>query len=133
MTTPHCLVVPILVFGCFANSASAAAEDWQERMREANRLDREGRYAEAQKLYLAALEEAEKSGPADPRLAESLNNLAAHYFHTGKYAQAEPVYRRAIASWKTSRGDANRDLALTMNNLAALYRAQGRYSLAAPL
>ena len=48
-------------------------------MREANRLDREGYYGEAQSLYLAALRDAEKFGASDRRLAESLNNLATLY------------------------------------------------------
>src|SRR5437660_1569800 len=90
----------ILLLSC----ASLAATDqagWQARMQEANRLDREGRYGEARSLYLAALGEAENSGSPYRRLGESLNNLAAHYFHCGKYADAEPLYRRALQAWKS--------------------------------
>ncbi len=36
-------------------------------------------YAEAEKQWLAALKEAEKFGPQDPRLATTLNNLGELY------------------------------------------------------
>src|SRR2546427_12951907 len=91
-------LILLLSGACFADSP-----DWQARMQEANRLDRAGRYSQAQILYLAALEEAEKSGSVDSRLGESLNNLGAHYFYCGKYAEAEPLYRRALEVWKTAR------------------------------
>ena len=48
------------------------------------------------------VEEAQKSG-SQGRLAQSLNNLAAHYFHCGKYADAEPLYRNALEAWKAIR------------------------------
>jgi len=116
-----------------ASLAFAGQADWQKRMLEANRLDREGRYSEAHKLYIASLDEAEKSGATGRWLAESLNNLSAHYFLCGNYAQAEPLYRRALAAWKAGGKELERDLAFTMNNLAALYRALGRYAEAEPL
>src|SRR5436309_2059408 len=133
MRIAKCLALPLVILMGSASLAATDSATWGNRMQEANRLDGEGRYNEAQTLYLAALEEAEKSEPADPRLAESLNNLAAHYFHRGKYAEAETLYRRALEAWKTSRGDVRQNLALTMNNLAALFRAQGRYGEAEPL
>src|ERR1700680_1899531 len=81
---------------CCASLAFAGQADWQKRMLEANRLDRDGRYSEAQDLYVASLDEAEKSGATGRWFAESLNNLAAHYFLCGNYSQAEPLYRRAL-------------------------------------
>src|SRR5258705_8168652 len=124
----------ILLLSCFGPAAANNVEEgWLTRMLEANRLDREGRYSEAQGLYLAALAEAEKSGPTGSRLAQSLNNLGAHYFHSGQYADAEPLYLRALEAWKAVRPEAPRDVALTMNNLAALYRMQGRLKEAEPL
>jgi hypothetical protein len=53
-----------------ASLAFAGQADWQKRMLEANRLDRQGRYAEAETLYVASLDEAEKSGTAGRWLAE---------------------------------------------------------------
>ena len=123
---------------CCAGLVTAGPPDWQARMREANRLDSEGKYAEAESLYLEALREAEKpaeekSSASDHRLAESLNNLAAHYYRRGSYAQAEPLYRRALEVWKSAGPGVAKDEARTMNNLAALYRAKANYSEAEPL
>ena len=70
---------------------------------------------------------------AGAELARSLNNLGAQYFHSGRYADAEPLYRRALEAWKNARPESPRDVALTLNNLGALYRAQGRYREAEPL
>jgi len=37
-------------------------------------------------------------GPTHPDTATSLNNLAVLYQAQGKYAEAEPLYKRALAS-----------------------------------
>src|SRR5450755_4012245 len=121
------LACPPLLMFCYATFVYAGQPDWQARMLEANRLDSEGRYSEAENLYAAALREAQKSPGPDRRLAESLNNLAAHYFHCGKYAEAEPLYLRSLEAWKAVGAEARRDLASTMNNLAVLYRAEARF------
>jgi tetratricopeptide (TPR) repeat protein len=36
-------------------------------------------------------------GPEHPDVAQSLNNLALLYGAQGKYSQAEPLYKRALA------------------------------------
>jgi tetratricopeptide (TPR) repeat protein len=113
---------------CCAGLAFAGQGDWQKRMLQANSLDREGRYGEAEALYVASVDEAEKSGTTGRWLAESLNNLAAHHFLCGNYAAAEPLYRRALETWRAGGEDLERDLASPMINLAALYRALGRYA-----
>ena len=58
---------------------------------------REGRYIEAAQSLEAALQEAQRFGPQDSRLATSLNNLTRLYDTQGKYGQAEPLRRRALA------------------------------------
>ncbi|HEY9870685.1 MAG TPA: tetratricopeptide repeat protein, partial [Candidatus Obscuribacterales bacterium] len=52
---------------------------------------------------------------------------------TGRYAEAEPLYRRALAIAETALGPNDPSLVATINNLADLYRAQGKYSQAEPL
>jgi tetratricopeptide (TPR) repeat protein len=113
---------------CCAGLAFAGQGDWQQRMLDANRLDREGRYGEAEALYVASLDEAERSGTTGRWLAESLNNLAAHHFLCGNYAAAEPLYGRALETWKAGGEELERDLASPMIDLAALYRALGRHA-----
>ena len=55
----------------------------------------QGRYAEAEQHFKAALQEAKRFGSQDPRLATSLNNLAELYRVQGRYAEAEKLEARA--------------------------------------
>ena len=57
----------------------------------------QGRFSEAEHFLAAAVREAEKFGPQDPRLGASLYSLALLYQAQGKYAEAEPLYERALA------------------------------------
>ena len=56
----------------------------------------QGLYTEAETLFLAAIREAERFGSQDSRFAKSLHNLANAYYKQGKYAEAEPLYERAL-------------------------------------
>ena len=48
---------------------------------------------------------AEKSyGPEHPNIARHLNNLAELYYNQGRYAEAEPLYRRALVIDEKSYG-----------------------------
>src|ERR1700690_1445752 len=96
------LACPSLLLLGYASLVCASQPDWQARMLQANQLEREGRYSEAGSLYIAALSEAKQPPVSERRLAESFNNLAAHYFHSGKYAEAEPLYVRSIEAWKAA-------------------------------
>ena len=74
-----------------------------------------------------------------PALAQStneavqLNKRAVQLYSTGRYSDAEPLYKRALAIYEKSLGSENLNVALVLNNLAALYEAQGRYADAEPL
>lgn len=106
----------------------AEPDAWNERMGLANRLQQQGRYAEARQLYLSAVSETERPGGNKLHHAQALNNLAAHYFELGRYSEAEPMYRRAIEQWRAL-GETGR-LGITCSNLATLYRKTGLYKLA---
>ena len=61
----------------------------------------------------------EKSlGPNHPDVARSLNNLAQLYRDQGRYADAEPLYKRALAIYEKSLGPDHRDVATALSNLA---------------
>src|SRR5438876_7177262 len=69
---------------------------WASDNQAGAQLYEQGRYAEAERHFLAALQEVEQFGPHDTRLAIVLNNLANLYHTQGNYAQAEPLYQRAL-------------------------------------
>jgi tetratricopeptide (TPR) repeat protein len=79
----------------------------------------------AEKMFEGALEEAQKLGPEDSRLATSFNNLALIYQRQGQPRKAAPLYKRALAVYDRARGASRRHLASTLDNLAELYFNQG--------
>ena len=57
----------------------------------------QGRYSEAEPLYLRSLQIKEQQLGADhPSTATSLNNLAGLYYSQGRYSEAEPLYSQAL-------------------------------------
>jgi tetratricopeptide (TPR) repeat protein len=63
-----------------------------------------------------------------------LLNQAAFYVHDrARYAEAEPLYQRALAIREKALGPEHPDVAQSLNNLAALYDDQGKYAEAEPL
>ncbi|MEE8199617.1 MAG: tetratricopeptide repeat protein, partial [Candidatus Acidoferrales bacterium] len=130
--TTRWLLVGLLCLALWT-TAHAQQTQWEKLIGGGMEAYERGRYAEAEKLWLAALKEAETFGGEDPRLATSLNNLAAIYDEQGKYAQAEPLYQRALAIREKTLGPELPELATSLNNLALLYDNQGKYAQAEPL
>ncbi len=110
-----------------STSAFAQIEPWQSHTEAGVKAYQQGNYPEAEKRLVAALKEAENFGPEDPRLAKTLTDLALLYRAQGKYAEAEPLYKRALAIKEKALGPEHPRVAISLNNLAELYRAQDRY------
>lgn len=73
------------------------------------------------------LELARRVFPAgDLREAPLLNNLAQVCRFTGRFLEAETLYREAIRIWETSLGEDHPDLARGLMNLAAFYHERNR-------
>ena len=97
-----------------------------------NALSGAGKYSEAIPLAEAMLAKLEK-GPPTRDLAGALNNLAQLYGDVGRDAEAEPMFKRAIAIMEKTVGLDSVDIAPELNNLAALYQRQQRFAEAEPL
>jgi tetratricopeptide (TPR) repeat protein len=94
----------------------------------------QGRYSDAEPLFLRALEIGEQQlGNDHPAVATWLNNLATLYSDQERYSEAEPLFLRALEISEQQLGKDHPDVATSLNNLANLYSAQGRYSEAEPL
>ncbi len=59
-------------------------------------------------------------------VATSLNNLALLYQDQGRYADAEPLYKRALAIAENVLGPEHPNVAPSLENYAILLRATGR-------
>jgi tetratricopeptide (TPR) repeat protein len=71
--------------------------------------------------------------PALPEAANLFNTLGYYLKQHAQYAEAEPLYQRAIAIGEKVLGPEHPDLATWLSNLANLYQAQGKYAEAEPL
>src|SRR5262249_41274960 len=68
-----------------------------------------------------------------PDVARSLNNIADLYERQNRYAEAEPLYRRALSIRERAVGPDHPEAATSTNNLANLLRLEGRVNDALPL
>jgi Tfp pilus assembly protein PilF len=66
-------------------------------------------------------------------VACALNGLALLYTEQGKYAQAEPLYQRALQIREQQVGPDHPHVASALNNLALLSYKQRKYAQAEPL
>ncbi len=59
--------------------------------------------------------------------------MAELHSDQGKYAEAEPLYQRALDIWEQQLGPEHPLVAYALNGLAILYKEQGKYVEAEPL
>ena len=100
---------------------------WEGLIADGETAYQAGRYAEAEKLFLAALKEAEEFGGQAPRLAVSLYNLAVIYRDLGSYAEAEPLFQRALVNFEKALGPEHPDVAATLENYTLMLRVLDRH------
>jgi tetratricopeptide (TPR) repeat protein len=87
----------------------------------------QGRYSEAEPLYLKALKVGEHQILENKSsVASSLNNLAELYREQGRYSEAEPLYLRVLEILRDLSID-HPNITVTLNNLGILYVSQGKF------
>ena len=59
-------------------------------------------------------------GPEHPEVATVLNNLALFYYSQGEYAQAEPLYQRALMIFEKVLGPEHPHIVTVLKNRAVL-------------
>jgi tetratricopeptide (TPR) repeat protein len=92
--------------------------------------DSQGRYTEAEPLYLEALDLRKRLlGDNHPDVALSLNNLAGLYDSQGRYTEAEPLYLEALDLRKRLLGDNHPNTKNCRNNLQMMRLQQKLTSL----
>jgi tetratricopeptide (TPR) repeat protein len=116
-----------LALAFVAAVATAQVDPWQEKNEAGNVAAQAGRYADAEKLYLAAIKEAEAFGKTDTRLATSWANLATVYHLQNKYPEAKDSYQRSIKILEKAAPPEPLLLASTLDRLALLYRDVSKF------
>ncbi len=66
-------------------------------------------------------------------MAANLSNLAGCYYKQGKYTEAEPLIKRALAIEENALGPEHPRVAASLMNYAALLRKTGRTTEAAKM
>ena len=132
-TKTRWLLAGVLCLALLPPTTHAQDTKWEKSNAAGVEAYQQGRYGEAEKRWLAALEEAESFGPDDQRLGTSLNNLGVLYQARGKYAEAEPLFKRSLAIREKALGAEHPDVIQSLNNVAGFYYNQGKYAEAEPL
>src|SRR5260370_9519922 len=82
----------------------------------------QGKYLEAEPLYLRALSIYEQAyGPEHPSTAATLHQLASLYQQQGKHPESYPLYLRALPTSETLSGPHHTFTPKTVNNYTSLY------------
>ncbi|TMW90957.1 hypothetical protein EJD97_015002 [Solanum chilense] len=85
----------------------------------------QGKLKKAEKLFLAALQEAKEGfGDRDPHVASAYNNLAELYRVKKAFDKAEPMYLEAIKILEESFGQEDVRVAAALHNLGQFYLMQ---------
>ncbi len=114
-------------------ATNGEGNDWQDNFDAGVAAFERGRSAKAEEFFVAALKQAEAFEESDPRLAKTLNNMAALYHTQGKYQMAEDHYVRSLAIHERNHGQEHPEVAINLHNLAVLYSATRKYDQAEPL
>lgn len=93
----------------------------------------EGRHGDAERLLVADLARIERQQPESLAAARAMVDLAELYRAQARFAEAESLFRRAVAVIEAVPGAPARALVRPLNSLALVYRAQGQYGDAEPL
>jgi len=99
----------------------AGQATWQENNKAGEKLFQEGKLSDANRLFLDALQEAQRFGANDLRLAPIYNNLALVAFVRNSFINSEALYEKAIAIVESNRGPEDPLLLPILENLARLH------------
>jgi tetratricopeptide (TPR) repeat protein len=116
----------------FAAMASAQQSPWAAHMQSAKQARQAGNYDDAEKHFQAAIDEAERNGPDELRLASGLNSLALLYQAQERYADAERLFERGLALLEKKLGADHLDVATCLANLGMLQLRRKEWLKAEP-
>lgn len=104
------------------------AQKWQELNEQGRQLRKERKFSEAvTALEKAKTEVEKKSGRTSKNYAIVINNLALVYDDMNNFSLAEPLYKEALAIYKSTTGEKDVMYVTTLENLGYLYQQQGKF------
>lgn len=103
----------------------ATAQTWDKDNNAGQQALEQGKYADAERLFLAAVQEIQPSPAQDLRLPSTLSNLGLAYLLQSKLADAEKTLRHAIDLAEAAKGRNEPLIALSEDNLVQVYLREG--------
>lgn len=113
--------------------AALAEDEWEENNTKGAAALSDGRYPDAEKLFLAAKKESEKSGAKYGHYATTLLNLGQVYDKMDRVPDSEKAYKEALAVYEKSYGPTTAEDGKALQGLAETYRHHAKYLEAVPL
>jgi tetratricopeptide (TPR) repeat protein len=107
--------------------------EWNMCRNEAQLAAAQKKFEVSELLWLRALEIAGSFAAGDPRLPQTLDELASLYFARKQFDKAESFARQALEICKRAYGDFHAKVAYCANNLAGIYFCQDFHKKAEPL
>lgn len=101
---------------------------WEESNEAGLHAFQRGDLIAAEHHFGRAIEEAERADPSGLSAAKSLNNLAETYRAQRRYAEAEGIYRHALAVKEQVLGARHPEVAISLSNLAGLRYVLGDFA-----
>jgi tetratricopeptide (TPR) repeat protein len=124
---------PLIVLLAGTTLAALADEDWDEDNAKGTAALQDGKYKEAEKAFLAARKDSEKSASKYGHYATTLLNLGQVYDKTGKVQESESAYKEALNIYQKSYGMDSAEDGRALQGLAETFRHHNKYTEALPL
>jgi tetratricopeptide (TPR) repeat protein len=113
------------------NPAQLSADaEWEASRNLAEQAFQDGRFADAERLWIEVIRKAEKFGRESARFVGSIERLADVYCRLGHIDRAESLYSDALIIKSRVLPPTSLHIASTVNNLAKVNYFQGKYDQA---
>ncbi len=106
--------------------------EWNLCRMQAEQAVIEQKWDTAESLWLRALELSNTFNTADPRLPQTLDNLASLYYVRGQFEKAEAFALQTLEITKKVYGNMHSKVASCLNNIAGIYFTQNLLKKAEP-
>src|SRR5437867_2314689 len=123
----HQVLALTLYVAAAASVALAQDAKWKKYNENGWDAMNEGRYAEAERLFQSALQEAEQFSGQDTRRANTLSDLAWLYQLQGKNVEAQRLIKQSLAINENVLGLDHPNVASVLNTLATVYLNRRRF------
>jgi tetratricopeptide (TPR) repeat protein len=123
----HIFAVALLLLANCVACVSPAERRWSRTFASAENAEAQNRLQDAERIYQAAVRDAETFGPQDERLGMTLFDLASVQLLEGKYREAEASLLRAKPIFEARYGPDSPETGYFLNSLAVVNRKEGRY------